>query len=284
MPRAALGWRRTGEANVDETATTTDAPAGPTDVRRAAIVLGASAAALELVAGVLLTVPGGLSVGPALLGLLWLAVPVAGVVLLRRGDERGVALLIATGALSFPQVIGGGYAIGGWPWAIHLMLLANAALVAAGVLAWRSRDRPQWDRIERARDPVLLVAAGGVVLATILPTTAFAVRPIGADPWWHPLLSRASGIWAIAAFVLAPFVLAGLLWLASRSARPLAGAVVGAVAVIGLAGALFNLVQATVSAEFRLTPVGWLDLVAHAALLVIAVRWWTADEVAADGS
>lgn len=142
-----------------------------------------------------------------------------------------------------------------------------------------SRDRPQWDRIERASSPVFLAAAAGAVIATIVPTTAFEVRPIGADPWWQPVLSRASGIWGIAAFVLAPFVLAGLLWLASRAARPLAGAVVGAVAVVGVSGALFNLVQATVSAEIRFTPVGWLDLAAHAVLLAVAARWWTAHEV-----
>lgn len=269
---------------MDDIAITTDAPAGPTDVRRAAIVVGAGGAALELVARVwgLVTVPVELSVWPALLGLLWLAVPVAGVVLLRRGDERGVALLVATGALSLPHLVGGWDAIGGWPWAIRLLLLANAALVTAAVVTWRSRDRPRWGRIERERDPVFLGAAAAVVLATVLPTTAFAVAPIGADPWWQPVVSRASGIWGIAAFVLVPFVLAGLLWLASRSARPLAGAIVGAVAAIGLAGALFNLVQATVSAEVRLTPVGWLDLLAHAVLLAVAARWWTARDVGAE--
>lgn len=271
---------------MDDTATTTDAPAGPTDVRRAAIVVGAGGTALELVAGVwaLVAVPVELPVWTALLPLLWLAVPITGVVLLRRGDERGVGLLVAAGASSLPQAVGGWHVLGGWPWAVRLGLLANLALVAAGVLAWRSRDRPRWSGVERAYDPVFLAAAAGVVLATILPTTAFEVRPIGADPWWQPVLSRASGIWGIAAFVLVPVVLAALLWVASRAARPLAGAVVGAVAVTGLTGASFNLVQATVSAEFRLTPVGWLDLAAHAALLVVAVRWWTAHETIADGS
>jgi hypothetical protein len=273
---------------VDDTATTTDAPAGPTDVRRAAIVVGAGAAALETMARLwsLATVPGELPVSSALLELVWLAVPIAGVVLLRRGDERGVGLLVAAGALSLPQVVVGWPAIGGWPWAIRLVLLANAGLVAAGVLAWRSRDRSRWAQVERAHDPWFLAAAAGVVLATILPTTAFEVDPIGAEPWWHAVLWRSSGnsVREIAAFVLVPLVLAGLLWLASRAARPLAGAVVGAVAAIGLAGALFNLVQATVSAEIRFTPVGWLDLAAQATLLAIAVRWWTARETSADGS
>lgn len=269
---------------MDDTATRTDAPPGPTDVRRAAIVVGAGAAALELVALLwsLVTVPAELPVWSALLGVVRSAVPIAAVVLLRRGDERGVGLLIATGALSLPQAVGGWHATGGWPWAIRLLLLANVALVAAGFLAWKARDRPRWDRVERSHDPVFLAAGAGAVLAAILPTTAFAVGPIGADPWWQPVVSRASGIWAIAAFVLAPFVLAGLLWLASRTSRPLGGAVVGAIATIGLAGALFNLVQATVSAEVRLTPVGWLDLVAQATLLAVAARWWRA--AAADGS
>jgi hypothetical protein len=274
---------------VDESSTATVAPAGPTDARRAAVVVGASAAALLLVAQLwnLATAPPELSVRPILVGLLWLAVPIAGVLLLHRGDGRGAGILAAAGALALPSVIAGWGLLAEGPWVFRVAQFADVALLVAGLLAWRSRDRARWTRVERASGPAYVVAAVSAVIGTVLPTTEFAVGPIGGDPWWRPLLLRAwnDGLLSeVAAFLLVPVVLAGLLWVAHRLRQPLAGAVAGSVAVTGLVGALFTLVQATVSTEFRLTPVGWLDLAAHAALLVIAARWWRAHEAGADGS
>lgn len=274
---------------MNEGSTTTTAPAArPPSMRRAAAAVGASAVGLRLVAELwnLVTFSVGLPMWSAVLGLLSLVVPIAGLVLLRRGDERGVVLLVVAGALSLPAVIAGSSVLGGSPPSFRLSLLAGATLVTAGVLSWMSRDRSGWAPVERPHDPLYVAAAAVVVVAAVLPTTAFERLPIGAEPWWQPVLWASSGnsLWEIAGFVLAPVVVAGVLWSASRASRPLAGAAVGALMVNGLTAVLFNLVQATVSAEVRFTPVGWLDLAAQVALLAVAARWWTAREVGTDGS
>jgi hypothetical protein len=244
--------------------------------RTAAVLLAAAAVALEFAAFVLWLVE---SAGPpASLALALIVSPpvtAAGAWLLHLGDERGTAVLAASGLLTVPALVASGPTLAVATPSSWLWFAAAATLLLAAALAWTARDRRPWSAGPGTTSPLFVVAAVAVLVGTVLPTTWFRPEAApGADGWWRPVLWEQGLSVSTFSLLLAPVVVGLVLWGASAVARPVGAGLVGALAVTGLASAVGNAWFVAGAPELWFTPYGWADLVGNLVLLGFAVRWW----------
>jgi hypothetical protein len=270
---------------VSEPTRVTD-PTDPTDAvtaagrgrsRTSAVVVAAVAAVLQVAAFAAWATEAG-SFEPSLtLGLIVSPlVTAAGAWLLHRGDERGTAVLAASGLLTVPGLVASGANLAGAPTSSWLWFLAAGTLLVAAALAWTGRDRGPWSEGPTTTSRLFVAAAVAVLLGTVLPTTWF--RSLGAprvDGWWRPVLWEQGLSVSTLALLLAPVVVAVVLWAASAVARPVGAALAGTLAVTGLASAVGNVWFVAGAPDLWITPIGWADLTGNLVLLGFAVRWWT---------
>jgi hypothetical protein len=270
------GGRRTGTG---ETPAPAPGTTGPARSRRIAVLVAAAAAALEVAA---LGVWIGDAVGTSLALITGLAASAAvtafGAWRLHLGDERGTAVLLAAALLTLPAVVATGSDLASAHASSLLWFVSAAALLVAAALAWTARDRDRWWGGGLASP--LLVAGGLFVIAgTLLPTTWY--RPeagAGAERWWRLALWEQGLSVSTVSLLLTPAVVLVVLWAASAFARPLAAGMLAALAVTGVASAAGNIWFVLGEPELWVTPVGWIDLVGHLLLLVLAALWWTAPD------
>jgi hypothetical protein len=244
--------------------------------RRFAVVAAVVAVVLEVAAAVAWS--GVTAGGPASLWLPLVVSPLvtaAGAWLLHLGDERGTAVLAAAGLLTVPALVASGPNLAVAPASSWLWFLGAGALLVAAALAWTARERAAWTDGPRTTSPLFVVAAVLVVAGTVLPTTWFR-GPEGTG-WWRPVLWEQGLSVSTLSLLLAPVVVAAVLWGASAVARPIGAALVGTLAVTGLASALANGWFVAGAPDLWVTPYGWADLAGNLALLGFAVRWWAAE-------
>lgn len=262
------------------------ASSAPGRGRQLAVVAAAGAAVVEVVAavrwlsevGAVGALPGA-GATPALLSTVSasVAVTVVGALLLHRGDERGTAVLVAAGLLTLPAAVAGIVDLGLASTAQLVWLVAAALLLVAAALAWIGRDQGPWtaaDAPAGATGAVIAVAAVAVLAATLLPTTWYRIAGAVASDWWTPTLWMEGLDLSTMPLLLVPVVVAVVLWAGATLPRPIGAALLGTLALTGLASGAGNLLHVLGDPELWITPFGWVDLVGNLALLVVAARWW----------
>jgi hypothetical protein len=244
-----------------------------TPVRRRVVRFAWVAAAALLLAELL-----ELAVWPLPFGSLYLfaflapiAVPVIGAVLVTRGDERGIAVLVTGALIALPLFSFDVIQLVRWsePVTLFEVVLATlrlthtAAMIASGVLAWQQRDRSHW-----VFGPVR--SRGYVVVALL----TFA-----AGQAWPSRVMLPPASLADVPFLLQLVTFATVLVAAALLPRALAAAVLLAAVVPVLATTLFDLGQMLSFGAVLGDISGLIDLLGRAVLLGIGVHWLRAEPV-----
>jgi len=231
--------------------------------------LRTAAIALVVVALVAVAIEVVVTVGAArwliTLGLLALA----GWLVARRREE-GVALLLVFAVMSALPLIVRGRAtfvtwrddllVGGATQVLTevVTVMGPAAMVAAGVIAWRLRDPEQWRRARAVPSWYVVLALAGVVAGSPI---VFMVTEFGVD--LVPVL-----------ILLVVPVTAALLIVAAMLPPRIAGAVVVAVAL----PAALDAVQVALVPMMRVAwvpaSIPWMGAVALVVLVVVGAHWW----------
>jgi hypothetical protein len=205
---------------------------------------------------------------------------VAGAVLLvARQAWLGTAVVVTSAVLSVPMAAGtvvtlreavGNASLG---WRVVAVLTAVAWLVGivAGVLAWVSRPRGDWRREAPGPGGLYTMAAVLAWLPTVFLTSA--VAPPGA-PRRFLEVPTVDGFGLVAVtLVTSGLTAAGVLWVAPRRRRDVAGAMALTFAVPVLLGQV-DVVRAVVGEPDVIpTPAGVLGAVGLVTLLVLGARW-----------
>lgn len=254
-------------------------------------VLVASWAAMVAGAGLLLqTTPGSVRLlveGDAVEGvrsLLWaLAGPapwLVGAWVVRRQPRLGVAVLVATTALTLPNlawaVVNAPTGLRSW-WA-PVTLVTWAAMLTAGVVAWVGRPGGGW----RAHGEVpgwLLVPIVLTFAPLLLPEVA-QVGPDGAplDVWFATNLGMVGGVTDAVVIVLPLVVVVAGTAILLQLGRRVVAAVLLAAAGPRLVVGLLSVAEASGSVQVQVMPGGVAAVVGSAILVVVATRWLTRDD------
>jgi hypothetical protein len=197
------------------------------------------------------------------------AVPAVGAWLLFRGDERGVAVLAAGALIAVPQLSYDVIQLLWWtepitPMEMTLAVLRvgeSAALIAAGLLAWRHREEPLWSPVRRHPWPYAVVAIVTFTVGQLWPARVLVPpRALGDVP-----------------FLLQIVVLGIVLIAVTRVPRWLAGpALLTAIAPV-LAMALFGVSQALSFGAMLDDVSGLIDVLGRLILVGIAIHWLRAE-------
>lgn len=198
-----------------------------------------------------------------------IAVPAAGAWLVARGDERGIAVLVAGGLIAVPHLTYDLIQLIWWTEPITaiemtlavLRVAGSASLLASGVLAWRHREREAWYLTSRRPWAYAVVA-----LAT------FAVGQVWASRELVPPRALTD-----VPFLLQVVVVGVIFVAVARLPRRLAAAALLAAVAPVLATALFDLGQMLAFGGALRDVSGILDVVGRIVLVAIAVHWWRAE-------
>lgn len=173
------------------------------------------------------------------------------------------------------------------PLAIGLGVLGTAGTLAVVAAALLVRRHLTWSELDRGRMHVGVVVAGAVVMLGLLLPTVVHHPPGWPAPagraMWRPEVLSAYGLVDVVVSLLAPLALLAVLAVAARIHRPYAGIVVLAAIVPSFAGDLGTVWMALEQAALRPTPVAWLSLAVHLALLATAARWLAAGAAGPSG-
>jgi hypothetical protein len=206
-------------------------------------------------------------------GLATAAVTASGALLLARGRELGVAVLVAVGVLGVPSLVILAQwllALGAAPSVVLVVGAPYAALVAAGGFAWTARRPDRW----RWREPWSwphLTAAAGLLVATGFPWVVeplYEGGPVDASAAHLPASLDLAAVAQHGPTVALAIILLG----AARLPRRLgAGLLLGVVAPT-LPVSLLAVHQALRGGGI-VTPFGWLAVIS-ATMLAILALWW----------
>ncbi len=235
--------------------------------RRSAVRCAAVSAGVLLVAEVLALIAWApLFNGLVLLAMLTpVAIPALGAVLLTRGDERGIAVLVVGAALALPSLLLDGLEVLRWtdPFTptelvvTGLELVHAATLLAAGLLAWRLRTVAAWTWHRPVPWVYAVAATATLAMAELWPRRSFVLP----------------GDVVEAASLLQLVAFAAVLVAIARLPRMLAGAALLAAVTPALAIALFDVAQSLSFTGGVYGPGGVACVIARSVLTLIGVHW-----------
>ena len=198
-----------------------------------------------------------------------IAVPAAGAWLVARGDERGIAVLVAGGLIAIPHLSYDLIQLIWWTEPITAIELAlavlrvagSAALLASGALAWHHREREDWHLTSRRPWAYAAVALATFAVGQLWPSRMLVPPRALTDV---PFLLQVLAI--------------GIIFIAvARLPRRLAAAALLAAVAPVLATALFDLGQMLAFGGALRDISGVLDVIGRIVLVAIAVHWWRAE-------
>lgn len=242
-----------------------------------AAVAGVSIVAAQLV-GWLDVSPSSFEVGPGVSA--WIiapAIPLVGAVLVRQRRSEGVAVLAVAALIGLPAIVSMGYLLvsssppgTGRGYAL-LHLVAQVAMVAAGIAAWGLRDADRW----RWNRPVLAPFVALSVVA-ILPMGALLVTMHG--PFFPLEIITRLNVLDLSWLAQLAVAIGLLVW-AARLPRRTAAVVLLVMLVPRLVSSVTMLSSGS-SSGVTTEPFAALGLTGEAALIATACWWLTrADEL-----
>lgn len=204
-----------------------------------------------------------------------IGLPVAGAVLVARRRRAGVALLVTLALVAVPAVVTGVHFLrlggddGRGSLVTVAVLVGHLAVVAAGASAWTLREPADWRWDRPVRVGYVVLAVGAMVPDVIVQ--------LQSSGWSFSVERIIVGDLLALAQVGTLVVAVGLLFLAARLPRPVAGVVLLALLLPRLHQSVLPLAWTSTQPGMALSALDWMGLCAEVALIATAL-WWLGRE------